>query len=230
MKIKRHLIILFFFVINASFSQREIPLNNPIYDNQAYHFGFTLGISQNKFQIGYSELFLEQNLFEQILSRYQSGFNVGIIMDFKIHENYNLRITPSFNFTDQKLYYLNNNIEDIQPNKNTGVSNFEVPMYLKYRSDRINNGRCFLLFGGSFVLDMSSVEKLTQATNLQFSKTNYSIDLGFGVDIYFAYFKFSPEIKYCYGIKNILMYQDNIYSQAINHISTRSILISLTFE
>ena len=104
------------------FSQKEIPLNNPIYDNQSYHFGFTLGLSQNKFQINYSNLFVEQTNFEQILSQYQSGFNVGIIIDLKLNQNYNLRITPSFNFSDQKLYYTSDNIVTTVPKTNSGVS------------------------------------------------------------------------------------------------------------
>lgn len=227
---KNKLIIICLLLFTHSIAQKETPLNNPIYDNQSYHFGFTIGLSQNKFQIEYSDFFLHQESFEQVLSKYTSGFNVGIIMDFRISNRANIRLTPSFNFTDQKIYYLNNNIESLQPNGNTGVSNFEIPIYLKYRSDRINNGRSYLLLGSSFIIDMSSIEKLSQTTNIKFSKFNYSIDIGFGVDIYFAYFKFSPEIKYCYGLKNILINQDNIYSEALQRLSTRAILISLTFE
>ena len=80
------------------------------------------------------------------------------------------------------------------------------------------------------MVDMSGLEKLTQTTNLNFSKTNYSLDIGFGIDIYFTYFKFSPEIKYSYGMKNILEKQNNQYDELIETLSTRSILISLTFE
>ena len=222
--------ILLLCIINLCFSQEEKPLNNPIYDNQIYHFGFTIGVSHTKFQIDYTNLFSEQSNFDQLLSKYEPGFNVGIIIDLKISNNINLRTTPSFNFTDQKLYYINNNIQSIQPNNNTGISNFELPIYLKYRSDRINNGRAYLLTGGNFMLDMSSVERLTQNQNLKFRKTNYSIDIGFGIDIYFAYFKFSPEIKYSYGLKNMLINQNNQYSNLINRLSTRGLLISLTFE
>jgi len=230
MKYKIQLFLCFFFIIKIMFSQKEIPLNNPIYDNQSYHFGFTLGLSQNKFQINYSKLFVEQTNFEQILSQYQSGFNVGIIIDLRLNQNYNLRITPSFNFSDQKLYYTSDNIVTTIPKTNSGVSNFEIPIYFKYRSDRINNGRTYILCGTNYMVDMSGLEKLTQTTNLKFSKTNYSLDIGFGIDIYFTYFKFSPEIKYSYGMKNILEKQNNQYDELIETLSTRSILISLTFE
>jgi len=230
MQIKIRLIIFFLFIMNLSYSQKEMPWNNPIYDHQIYHFGFIIGVSNTKFQIEYGNSFVEQSNFEQILSKYQPGFNVGIIMDLKIGKNHNLRITPSFNFTDQKLYFINNNIPETYPENNTGVSNFEIPVYLKYRSNRINNGRAYIVLGANCMIDMSATEKLVQSQNLEFHKTNYSIDIGFGVDMYFSYFKFSPEIKYSYGLRNMLIDQKNEFNDLINHLSTRGLLISLTFE
>ena len=79
-------------------------------------------------------------------------------------------------------------------------------------------------------IDMSSFEKLSENENLEFKAQNYSIDVGFGVDIYFKYFKFAPEIKYSYGMTNILENQYNEYDNYIKSLSTRTVLISLTFE
>jgi len=228
--VRHQYIIFFLFIVNVAYSQPEKSLNNPTYDNQIYHFGFTLGMSNTKFHIDYTDFFIDERDFEQILSKYSPGFNVGIIMDVKINKNTNIRLTPSFNFTDQKIYFINNNIANIQPKSNHGVSNFELPLYIKYRSDRINNGRAYILLGGNFMLDMNSTSSLNQIQSLEFKKTNYSIDIGFGIDIYFAYFKFSPEIKYSYGIKNMLMTQENNYNYPINRLTTRGLLISLTFE
>ena len=230
MKIKIQLIISFIFIMNCCYGQKEIPWTNAIYDNQIYHFGFIIGVSNTKFQIEYGDYFTEQSDFEQILSKYQPGFNVGIIMDLKIGKNNNLRITPTFNFTDQKLYFINNNIPNTYPEGNTGISNFEIPVYLKYRSNRVNNGRAYILLGGNYMIDLSATEQLAQSQQIEFHKKNYSIDIGFGVDIYFSYFKFSPEIKYSYGLRNMFINQGNEYNEMINRLSTRGILISLTFE
>jgi len=228
MRIKNLLIKSLCCLIFHGYSQEETPLNNPIYDNQLYHFGFTIGISNTKFQINYNDLFIAQNDFEQILSKYEPGFNVGIIIDFRLGYNINLRVTPSFNFLDQKIYFIKDNIETIEP-KNTGISNFELPLYVKYRSDRINNGRVYILFGSSFILDLSNEDNSNQ-NNLDFKMTNYTADIGFGIDIYFAYFKLSPEIKYSHGLKNMLKYQSNNTSNQIKRLSTRALLVSLTFE
>ena len=216
-------------LIFNSYGQRELPQNNPNYDMQTYHFGFILGYSQQKLNIRYSEFMNNYNDYLQILSDYEPGFNVGIIMDFKIKNNFNIRVTPSFNFTDQKIYYNRLNYSVSQP-QNSGLSNFELPIYLKYRSDRVNNGRLYVLLGPKLSIDMSSFEKLSDNENLEFKSQNYSLDIGFGIDIYFKYFKFAPEIKYSYGITNILEKQHNEYDNYLNSLSSRSILISLTFE
>ena len=42
--------------------------------------------------------------------------------------------------------------------------------------------------------------------------------------------QFSPEIKYSYGIKNMLIKQENNYNYPIDRLTTRGLLISLTFE
>ena len=216
-------------LIFNSYGQRELPQNNPNYDMQTYHFGFILGYSQQKLNIRYSEFMNNYNDYLQILSDYEPGFNVGIIMDFKIKNNFNIRVTPSFNFTDQKIYYNSVNYSVSQP-QNSGLSNFELPIYLKCRSDRVNNGRLYILLGPKLSIDMSSFEKLSDNENLEFKSQNYSLDIGFGIDIYFKYFKFAPEIKYSYGITNILEKQHNEYDNYLNSLSSRSILISLTFE
>ena len=228
----KYLILYLLISLQNIFGQQEKPLNNPIYDNQLYHFGFTLGISHNKLNIDYNREFIlsNQTEFNSILSKYEPGFNVGIIIDFRLTQNTNIRLNPSFNFTDQKLYYSTDNNQIIHPKNNTGISNFELPIYIKYRSDRINNGRSYLLLGSKFMLDMSSLEQLTQNQTIKFSKINYSVDIGVGFDLYFAYFKFSPEIKYSHGLKNIFIDQDNINNDMINMLHSKSILISLTFE
>ena len=80
------------------------------------------------------------------------------------------------------------------------------------------------------MIDLSSTEELPQNQSLEFHKTNYSADIGFGIDIYFAFFKFSPEIKYSYGLKNMLRGTENEINNMINHLSTRCVTISLAFE
>ena len=57
-----------------------------------------------------------------------------------------------------------------------------------------------------------------------------AIDYGFGIDLYFPMFKFSPEIRFSYGIINLLKPSDNILSNSIDKMRTNTFTILFIFE
>jgi len=57
-----------------------------------------------------------------------------------------------------------------------------------------------------------------------------SYEVGLGFDIYFEFFKLSPEIKLSNSIGNVLVNGDNPYSTPINKLTLHTISFSLIFE
>ena len=55
-------------------------------------------------------------------------------------------------------------------------------------------------------------------------------EVGFGLDFYLEYFKFSPQLKLSYGLINLLKSEDSVYSNSINRLSTNGWMLSFTFE
>jgi hypothetical protein len=55
-------------------------------------------------------------------------------------------------------------------------------------------------------------------------------EFGMGLDIYFPYFKFSPEIKVMNTFGNAVYYDGFIYTDVIEKISPKMVVISLHFE
>ena len=55
-------------------------------------------------------------------------------------------------------------------------------------------------------------------------------ELGFGLDFYLEYFKFSPQIKISYGLLNLLTNDSTIYTESINKLTTNGWMLSFTFE
>ena len=53
---------------------------------------------------------------------------------------------------------------------------------------------------------------------------------GFGIDFYLEYFKFSPQIKLCYGFLNLLSKDNTVYTQSIQRLTTNGWMLSFTFE
>lgn len=92
---------------------------------------------------------------------------------------------------------------------------FEVPLLIKYKSVRHKNFRCYVIGGlgyrYNFTSDAETERSATKpVVGMHASTINY--DLGFGLDLYYPYFKFSPEIKLSNDIGNSLI-QDNYILQ-----------------
>ncbi len=73
---------------------------------------------------------------------------------------------------------------------------------------------------------------------LKMKPLNTCIEVGFGCDYYLPFFKLIPEIKFCFGLNNILEknrkdLQDKtmeIYTKSIDRASMNMIILTLYFE
>ena len=54
--------------------------------------------------------------------------------------------------------------------------------------------------------------------------------VGFGVDLYFEYFKFSPQVIFNYGLNNLLIQDGTAYTTLIDQVKARSFVVAITFE
>ena len=59
---------------------------------------------------------------------------------------------------------------------------------------------------------------------------NFSGELGFGGDIYYPLFKFSPEIRFSKGFVNLLGDENNAYGAGLRRINTNTISLILFFQ
>ena len=210
-------------------------LNLKKYDSQWYHFGFTLGIVKTDFKIDFNEDYISENMDNNEITGIESmstpGFNVGIVCDLKIFKNLNFRFIPSLTFTQRDLlFYTDNGTKITQIVEN---SNLDLPILFKYRSNRFQNIRPYLIFGGRFTYDMASKEQVEDISIFKLKNIDYGMEFGFGIDIYLAYFKLCPEIKYFYGVNNMIVNvpsNTNMLSYNLDGLYSRSIIFSLTFE
>ena len=217
-------------VISQNSSQYN-DLNLKKYDEQWYHFGFTLGMMKTDFKIDYNEEFIESNEITGIESKSTPGFNIGIICDLKVFNRLNFRFIPSLTFTQRDLLF--NTSNGAKLTEIVESSNLDLPFLFKYRSNRFQNIRPYFVFGGRFTYDMASKEEVDNISIFKLKNIDYGIEFGFGIDMYLAYFKLSPEIKYFYGINNMLVDDTssiNSLAQNLEGLYSRTILFSLTFE
>ena len=64
----------------------------------------------------------------------------------------------------------------------------EMPFELKFRGDRVNNHRWYLLTGIKYSLDLASKQDVEDDEFFKLMRNDLGYELGIGIDIYFEYF------------------------------------------
>ena len=168
-----------------------------------------------------------------ITSRSSPGFTVGFITRYGLTENLEVRTTPALVFADRELNYT---YEDPKENATRQVQSttVEIPLLLKLRSDKIGNVRAYMVGGVKYSMAVSKGQVDENEAPLQRKIRNNrgfaSYEAGFGCDIYFEYFKMSPEIKVGNSFGNILIAENTPFSNPISKLFLHSIMFSLHFE
>ena len=223
---------LFVLLSQNLYAQRfNTPLNLPNYDKKPIHFGFLIGINSLDFKIT-TVSNLEDEVFV-IQSQNQKGFNLGIVSNIRLENQFDLRIIPTLSLAERKIFYvLNDDMNLNNENKKIESTFIEIPISLKYKSDRYNNGRAYILTGIKYSLDLASQRNIDDngLEIVKIKKDDFLFEIGLGIDFYLPYFKFSPELKTNFGFKNLVVNDGSIYSRSIKSLKTRGFTISFTFE
>ena len=197
------------------------------FDQKKIHFGYYIGLNNYNYKLDYLN---NPNSDERINIENSFGFSVGLIGDLKLRKNLNLRFEPGLKTNKLNVLYPNDEEREI---KSTYI---QLPLLLKYSAKRYNNIRPYVLGGLSTSFNLSSNQDNPQdnSSNVFRVKTNtFYYELGFGIDFYLQYFKFSPSIRGVFSLKNELI-PDNtstsIYTGNIDKMSARAIFINFSFH
>lgn len=179
------------------------------------------------------------------------GFGLGFVVNRRISENFDLRSTPSLIFSDRVMRYEYEPAPVVPQPVNTSIipagfqtsidkkvqaTMFEFPLSLKIKSNRLNNFRAYWIGGAKYSIDIASKKKTfdegeTPINKLLKNKRNYlSYETGIGFDLYFEYFKMSPEIKVSYSMNDILQHDNTAFANPLDKTKLRHFTFSLFFE
>jgi hypothetical protein len=234
MKNKIAFILLFFVITGYAQRGRKIFGKDPLinlenFDKQRVHWGYFLGFNIYDYKFDYKKNAADINVDRT------TGFSVGLVGDLKIMEYINIRFEPGLFYTQRNLTYTNFT-RDIDSQREVSATYIHFPLLLKFSSVRTGNIRPYLLAGVSRTLNLSS-NSSSQDDNSQqkFRVKNWTknYELGFGIDLYLEYFKFSPSIRGVFGMDDELI-RDNDpnspWTGNVKSMSTRAILVNFTFH
>jgi len=221
-------------VVGGVVAQKQRPKNQPYADMKRYHLGFHIGLHTQDLIMSHSGAVTPdgETWFAEIPS-YAPGLSVGVIGDLAINQYLNLRLTPTVHFGNKDFTFIE---QETQEQVITTVrSNYiSFPLDLKYSSYRLNNFRPYMLGGIYAALDVGR----KKGNPLLMKGLDYGVEVGFGCDTYLPFFKFCPEIKFCFGLADVveknrvdLIHEtDRKYTQALSRGVTRMIVLTFNFE
>lgn len=226
------LLVLGFSQEGFSQKKRWVNKNNPNYDDRTLTYGFLIGLHSTAYQIKYADRFVTQD-FDTVYSiepGWSPGFSLGFIVNYRVTDLLDFRITPKVAFYEHTLRYRYTD-ETPTEEKLVETTMVELPFLLKYKSERRGNIRMYMVGGLKPGLEASGKKNVENvSTSLGVTRMNLSLDAGFGFDLYYPLFKFSPEIRFSRGIVNILENTTNQYGQPLQRINTNTITLYLLFQ
>lgn len=212
-------------------------------DDDNIHFGFTFQYISSEFKIlkkqSWQKPFEENGLpvsgeLKSISSTSSPGFGIGFVVNQRLGENADLRLTPTLVFNDRIANYEFEGTELLQ--KKVQSTMIDFPFGIKLKSDRRNNFRAYVIGGAKYSMDIASKKRTNDASYgamekfLKNKKNFLSYEAGFGMDLYFEYFKMSPEIKLSYSLNSVLKNDPSPFSAPIDKLMLRHVTFSLFFE
>lgn len=216
------------FSVRAQFRQDPI-LNLQNEDKNLLNWGYFLGFNQYDFKFEY------KNDMDDILVDKSLGFNVGLIGEMRLHEFFDLRFEPGLFYTQRTLGFPGFAQENdaLRVVKSTYIN---FPVLLKVSARRFGNWKPYLVAGPYASLNLGSNETSlddNQSGTFRMKRRVYGYELGFGIDFYTEYFKFSPSIRGVFALSNELVPDDDPNSPwtgNIESLKSRGIFVNFTFE
>lgn len=227
--------LIFFSVLSVQAQKgRKIFGKDPLinlenFDKQRVHWGYFLGFNSYDYKFDY-----KKNAPDIYVDR-TTGFNVGLVGDLKIIDHINLRFEPGLYYTQRNLTYT----ELTKPSdrdREVSATYLHFPLLLKFSSLRTGNIRPYLVGGFSFSRNLGSNETSNSDNSEQkfrVKEWTKNYEIGFGIDLYLEYFKFSPSIRGVFGLGDELV-RDNDpnspWTGNVNSMKTRAVLVNFTFH
>lgn len=216
--------------------QRRVPQNRPYIDNRRFHYGFCLGMHTQDLKLENTYQMIDPEIGESwyaAQNNFSIGFTVGVVGEMRLNNHFALRLTPELHLGQRnvKFHEQISGRDSSQTLKSTYIS---IPIAVKYAGKRHNNFRPYLMAGVAPMVDLTA--RKNQA--IRTYPFDCMLEIGMGCDIYLPYFKLIPELKFCFGLADILCKKrDDLidrsllkYTAGLKSASCNLIVLTLYFE
>lgn len=211
-------------------------LNRPYADNRRWHLGFSVGLHSQDFALTHNgyvsdegrQWFMDQPSFSP-------GFCVNGLVSLRLNNYFSVRFTPGMYFGNRELKMIDA-LSDTEEKQNVKSAYVVLPLDLKFAAQRWGNARPYLTGG---IMPTIDVAKKRNDDFLKFNSFDTYLTVGFGCDFYLPYFKLIPEVKFCFGLSDILTKKrpelddepgKMAFTRSLDKAKSRMIVVTFYFE
>ncbi|MBG8553618.1 MULTISPECIES: type IX secretion/gliding motility protein PorT/SprT [Hymenobacter] len=205
--------------------------NLPGYDDKWFHGGFQLNVSATRFRVEHSPRYTQSR--EVSANAIMSpSFGVNFVGDARLADFFTLRFTPGVEFSNRRIEYkpLSYSPADSIKTQEVGGTVLEFPLLLKFHSERRRNSRMYLIAGAKASVSVTNRRQDPETSVLRTAGTDYSLEYGVGMDLFYPFFKFAPELRFSHGLPNVLQNNSDVYSRNLQRLRTNAVTLYLNFE
>ncbi len=130
---------------------------------------------------------------------FSPGFCVNGLVDYRLNHLFNLRFTPGMYFGNRDIT-MREYGSGAELRQNVKSALVVLPLDLKFSGLRYRNSRPYVTAG---VMPTFNVTR-QRGDYLRTKPMDFYLTAGFGCDFYLPFFKFIPEVKFCFGLTDVI--------------------------
>lgn len=226
----RKIILIILLIVGVA--QANAQMNYISKGNKLIYFGISMGVNMADYTIVRRPKLdaLNTDSIKLISTKFGPGFDLGIITNLQFHKYMDLRFVPSLSFSDKQIKFTDINDQEIL--KKVSSIYLSFPLTFRYKSKPIKDFRFFVLGGVRYNFDLNALSNSrNNGDQILVNQHDFGGEMGFGFQVFFPTFVFSPEIKVFHSFMDIKRPNEGlIYSRSIDKLFSRIFSFTINLE
>lgn len=219
----------------AAQKRNDKLLNRPYADQKKLHLGFSVGAHLQDLKFTNNGLpSADGQYWYSEVPAYSPGFCVNVLADLRLHKHFNLRFSPGMYFGN-KTVEMRESTSGLTMRQDIKSSYVVLPLDLKISGNRYLNSRPYVTLGGMATFDIGK----RRSEPIWLNTGDFYLTLGLGCDFYLPFFKLCPEVKFCFGLSDVLRHnrpdltddpETFKITQSLSKVKSNMIVFNFYFE
>lgn len=210
-------------------------MNRPYADLRRWHLGFSVGVHTQDISFAHNGFVTEEGqtwFMEQ--PSFSPGFCVNGLFDLRLNQYFSLRFSPGMYFGNREIH-MKDTSTGATERQNLKSAYVVMPIDVKFAAQRFRNVRPYMVGGVMPAFDVAK----KRSELLKLKPADCYLTVGFGCDFYLPYFKLNPEIKFCFGLTDVLQHDrpdlvdepDRLkFTQSLRKATSQMVVLTFYFE